>query len=137
MAPNLSQIIETFALLDEWEDRYKYLLELGDFLEPLPLALHCSEYKVSGCTSQVWLYPYCENNKLIFQADSDAHTVKGLLYIALSFYNGKTAKEIIEEDFQQIMALLDLKDHISVQRSNGLQSVVNQIKLYAKQHNPS
>ena len=134
MLPNIIDFTETFSLLDEWEDKYRYLIELGATLEPFKPELHCSKYKVSGCTSQVWLYPDWNNNKLAFKADSDAHTVKGLLCIALAFYNNKSAQEALDSDISALLKELELSNHISLQRANGLQAVVKQIKYYAKQH---
>lgn len=134
MLPNILDITETFSLLDEWEDKYRYLIELGTNLEPLEPELHCSKYKVSGCTSQVWLYPHWCNNKLDFKADSDAHTVKGLLCIVLVFYNNKTAQEVLNCDIASLLKQLELSNHISLQRANGVQAVVKQIKCYAKQY---
>lgn len=125
------QIAETFALLEDWEDKYKYLIELGTNLEPLPTEFRCSEYKVAGCTSQVWLKPNLDDdNKLKFMADSDAHTVKGLLFLALSFYNGKTLEEAAHANIVPFLKQLDLNSHISLQRSNGLYAVIEKIKAY-------
>lgn len=131
MTTDLTQIVETFALLDDWEEKYKYLIELGSYLEPLPVEYRCNSYKVSGCASQVWLVPnITTDKKLNFKADSDAHTVKGLLFLTLTFYNGKTLNQAKQADIKSFLNELELNNHISVQRSNGLNSVITQIKQY-------
>lgn len=132
----LAQILENFALLDDWEDRYRYVIELGGELEPLTEAEHAPEYKVHGCASQVWLVSRAESGGtdgpvLHFRGDSDAHIVRGLIAIVLAIYSGKTARAIREIDSKSVFAEIGLKDHLTQQRSNGLASMMARIRADA------
>lgn len=131
----LSQIREDFAVLDEWEDRYRYVIELGRTLPPLPEELRTEENKVRGCASQVWLATHVgEKNgepKLTFDADSDAHIVRGLIAILLAIYNDKLATEIVATDADPIFSELGLKEHLTQQRANGLASMIARIRADA------
>lgn len=147
---NVNQIIEDFEFIDEWEDRYRYVIELGNQLEPYPEENKKPETKVKGCVSQVWvtseLRPDKETGESIlhFSGDSDAHIVRGLMAIVFGIFSDKTPDQIIDTDYQSIFQTLDLKDHISPQRSNGLNAMVariqadakNAIKLWAKISSP-
>ena len=130
------EIAETFEFLDDWEDRYRYVIELGRKLEPLPDEAHNAENKVLGCASQVWLETHVERSgaepTLSFLGDSDAMIVKGLIAILLTLFNGKTAREIVEMDTMGMLADLGLDEHLSPQRSNGLASMVARIKSDAE-----
>ena len=130
---SIDEIIENFELLDDWEDRYRYVIELGNDLEPLTEAEHSPEHKVQGCASQVWLISKLEPNAngealLYFRGDSDAHIVRGLIAILLAIYSGKEAGEIVSLDAEAVFAKIGLKDHLTQQRSNGLASMVARIR---------
>ena len=132
---SLSQIRSDFDLLDEWEDRYRYVIELGRALPPLPHALRTDANKVRGCASQVWLAtnvdPAGGAPRLTFEGDSDAHIVRGLIAILFSIYDGKRADEILATDAIPIFESLGLKEHLTPQRSNGFASMVARIKADA------
>jgi cysteine desulfuration protein SufE len=132
----LATILENFSFLDDWEDRYRYVIELGGELEPLTEAEHSPDYKVHGCASQVWLVPHvepggAEGPRLSFRGDSDAHIVRGLVAILLAIYSGKTASEITALDPLALFAQMGLKDHLTQQRSNGLNSMVQRVRALA------
>jgi cysteine desulfuration protein SufE len=130
----LAEIRSDFAVLDDWEDRYRYVIELGRTLEPLPEELRTDTNKVRGCASQVWLATHVEragggaSPRLTFQADSDAHIVRGLIAILLAIYDGKPADEILATESDPIFTELGLKEHLTPQRSNGLASMVARIR---------
>jgi cysteine desulfuration protein SufE len=129
------EIRADFALLDDWEDRYRYLIELGRALEPLPEAERTPANKVQGCASQVWLSTRIERNgepRLRFVGDSDAHIVRGLVAVVIALFSGRTAAEIAATDPEAAFAELDLAAHLTAQRSNGLRSMVNRIKADAR-----
>lgn len=131
---SIADIEADFALLDDWEDRYRYVIELGRALPDLPDALRTDANKVRGCASQVWLHTTtsgCEP-RLTFQGDSDAMIVRGLVAILLAIYDGKTAREIIATDAQPIFSRLGLKEHLTPQRSNGLVSMISRVKADAE-----
>lgn len=133
---NIEDIIENFSYLDDWEDRYKYVIELGKELEPMPEALQVDANKVRGCTSQVWLATSVQERDgepvLHFLGNSDAHIVRGLVCITLAIYNDKTAREIADLDAEAIFQKIQLRDHISAQRSNGLNSMLQRIRADAQ-----
>lgn len=134
--PPIDDIVADFDLLDEWEDRYRYVIELGKALPPLPDADRTTDNKVRGCASQVWLVSESDTANpphLTFLGDSDAHIVRGLVAVALALFSGKTAPEILEADAEATFLRLGLKDHLSPQRSNGLRSMVARIKDDARQ----
>lgn len=133
--PTIDDIYADFEFLDDWEDRYRYLIELGRKLPPLPENLINDENKVRGCVSQVWLDSQTDDAEpphLNFRGDSDAHIVKGLVAVALALFSGKTAPRIIETDAEAAFARLGLAEHLTPQRSNGLRSMVGRIKQDAK-----
>ena len=134
---DIDAIIQNFELLDDWEDRYRYLIELGRELEPLPESGHTEANKVRGCASQVWLEtqvsrPPGQPPRLAFRADSDAHIVRGLVRLVLSAYSGLPAPEILGQDIAPIFARLGLDSHLTPQRSNGVRSMVERIKADAR-----
>lgn len=132
---NIDQIRDDFSYLDDWEDRYRYLIELGRQLEPLPDAKRTPENKVTGCASQVWLWTRSAEDReerLRFVGDSDAHIVRGLVAVVIALFDGKTPAEIAEIDPEAVFAELDLASHLSSQRSNGLRSMVARIKSDAR-----
>lgn len=133
---NIDEIIENFEFLDDWDDRYKYLIELGGMLEPLPDAQRINQNKVQGCVSQVWVTSSKTDDDdpiLQFVGASDAHIVSGLIAIAFAIFSGKPASQIITCDERQIFSQMKLSEHITPQRSNGLNSLVARIKADAKQ----
>jgi len=121
-------IIDTLSFFDSWEDRYKYIIDLGKELPPLADELHTDEYIVRGCQSKVWLVHELRDNHLYFQADSDAFIVKGLLGVVLAVYNGKTPAEIAAVDIEGYFSRLDLMQHLSSTRGNGLKAMVKRIQ---------
>jgi cysteine desulfuration protein SufE len=132
----IDEIIESFALLDDWEDRYRYLIELGRDLPPFPETARTAANKVQGCASQVWLETQIEARKgdplLSFVGDSDAHLVKGLIAVLLALYSGRSASEIRATDALAILDKLGLREHLTPQRSNGLRAMVGRIQAEAE-----
>jgi cysteine desulfuration protein SufE len=128
----LQQIKDDFAFLDDWEDRYRYVIELGRTLDPLTDDERVDQNKVHGCASQVWLVSRRDGSEsdpvLHFRGDSDAHIVKGLVAIALSAFSGRKASEIEAFDASNLFDELGLVEHLSQQRANGLRSMVARIK---------
>ncbi|MFN0262851.1 SufE family protein [Tepidamorphus sp. 3E244] len=133
---SIDSIIEDFEFLDDWEDRYRYVIELGKGLETLPDEAHDEAHKVPGCVSQVWLdtsvYEDGGEPHLKFLGDSDALIVKGLIAILISLYSGRPAREIAETDALDVLQKLQLVEHLSQQRSNGLRAMVNRMQAEAK-----
>ena len=132
-AMSVDEIIENFELMEEWDDRYRYLIELGRTLPPLPAAARIDANKVQGCASQVWLATAIRPNGasgpvLTFQGDSDAHIVRGLIAVLFALYSGKGAKEILSTDAIVLFEKLGLRDHLTPQRSNGFRSMVERIR---------
>lgn len=131
----LDEITETFDLLDDWEERYRYVIELGRSLPPFPEEARTDANLVPGCTSRVWLVCHtsgpAENPTLTFLGDSDAHIVRGLVAILLTICSGHTAQEILALDTEAIFGRLGLRAHITPQRSNGLTSMVRRIRQEA------
>lgn len=128
----IEELIENFEFLDSWEDKYKYIIELGEKLESLPEHLHTQEWQVKGCQSQVWLVPHKQNDGTIhFIGDSDAMIVKGLIAIVLMIYNNLTSDEIKKLAINDIFASIGLQEHLSPSRRNGLEAMVEKIKHYA------
>lgn len=128
----INEIIENFSLLDDWDDRYRYVIELGRTLVPLPDAARNDANKVQGCASQVWLSTHVHPNGsagpvLNFIGDSDAHIVRGLIAILLALYSGKPARDILKTDAIALFDQLALREHLTPQRSNGLRSMVERI----------
>lgn len=126
------EIIDTLSFFDSWEDRYKYMIDLGKALPGMDQSLKTEDRLVPGCQSQVWIEPKIENGVFNFQVDSDAHIVRGLLAIVMAAYNHKTAQQIIEFDIADYFAKLDLVKHLSPTRGNGLQAMVEKIKQLAQ-----
>lgn len=135
MSQTLAQLREDFSYLDDWEDRYKHVIELGRALPPMPDALKTPATKVNGCASQVWIHSNvvqsADGPRLVLQGDSDALIVKGLIAVAFMVYAPLTAAEAAKTDAVPIFADLGLKDHLTPQRSNGLASMVARIKADA------
>jgi cysteine desulfuration protein SufE len=134
----IDTIRSDFALLDDWEDRYRYLIELGRGLPPFPEALRTDANKVRGCVSQVWLASRLKRNGggaalvLEFQGDSDAHIVRGLVAVLFALVQGRTPEEILGTDARAVFAELGLAEHLTPQRSNGFFSMVERIRADAR-----
>ncbi|MEM1234485.1 MAG: SufE family protein [Pseudomonadota bacterium] len=125
------EIVETFEFLEDWEDRYRHVIELGKAMEPLPDALKVPATKVDGCASQVWLHAHKGGGTLEFQGESDAMIVQGLIAVLLALYNGLTPAEAAATDARAELGRLNLTDHLSSQRSNGLRAMVERIQQTA------
>ncbi|MDX2308485.1 MAG: SufE family protein [Hyphomicrobium sp.] len=132
------ELADNFAVMDDWEDRYRYVIELGRTLAPMAADLKTDATKVRGCASQVWVAtevvsdPAGAGPRLHFLADSDAHIVRGLIAILLTVYQDKSAAEIARHDALQDFAKLGLRDHLTPQRSNGLASMVQRMRADAE-----
>jgi cysteine desulfuration protein SufE len=129
----IDDIIENFAVLDDWDDRYRYVIELGRTLAPLPETARIETNKVQGCASQVWLTTRVAPDgaagpTLSFVGDSDAHIVRGLIAILFALYSDKPAREILNTDAVALFEKLALREHLTPQRSNGFRSMVERIK---------
>ena len=134
---DIDEIIDNFSLLDEWDDRYRYLIELGRELPPLAAEAHNDANKVRGCASQVWLDTRVRPNGaggpvLTFVGDSDAHIVRGLIAILFAMYSGKSAKDILATDAVALFEKMGLREHLTPQRSNGFRSMVDRIHSDAR-----
>lgn len=128
---DLQTILDDFSFLDDWEDRYRYVIELGKGLPDLPEDQKSAENKVQGCASQVWLVSTSDGSAdpiMHFKGDSDAHIVRGLVAIVLAVYSGKKASEIAKLDAISVFSEIGLVEHLSAQRANGLRSMVNRIR---------
>ncbi len=129
------EFAERFNRLHSWEDRYRYLIQLGRKLEPFPEEFRDQEHLVPGCLSQVWLVTVegSDPSEMVFRGDSDAHIVKGLIALLLMMYAGKTAEEILSTDLEGLFERLDLGQHLSVNRRNGFYSMTLKIREQAAQ----
>jgi cysteine desulfuration protein SufE len=132
----IDEIVDNFTLLDEWDDRYRYVIELGRMLPPLPESAHTDANKVQGCASQVWLRTHLKPDGaagpiLTFEGDSDAHIVRGLVAILFALYSGKSAREILATDAIALFDHIGLRENLTPQRSNGLRSMVERIRAEA------
>lgn len=136
MLPTIDEIISTFELLDDWDERYRYLIELGRTMEALPAEAHSEANKVRGCASQVWLLTRVEEaggtQVLRLLGDSDAHIVRGLVALLISLYSGKTPAEALDTDALALFRNLGLEEHLTPQRSNGVRSMVERIRRDAQ-----
>ena len=122
------EIVEDFELLEDWEDRYRYIIEHGKAMAPLPDALKVPATRVDGCASQVWLHPQVEGGRFRFDGDSDAMIVRGLIAVLRALYNGVPVGRVAEIDAEAELARLQLHDHLSAQRSNGLRAMIERIR---------
>lgn len=136
MLPTIDEIVSNFELLDDWEERYRYVIELGRMMEPLPDEAHTDANKVQGCASQVWLQTDVDTSQgkpvLHLLGDSDAHIVRGLVALMISLYSGKTASEVLSTDALALFKDLGLSEHLTPQRSNGVRSMVERIRRDAQ-----
>ena len=131
------EIIADFSLLTDWDDRYRYVIELGRALAPLAAQAHNETNKVQGCASQVWLATSVKPDGaggpvLTFEGDSDAHIVRGLIAILFIVYSGKPARDIVDTDAVALFERLGLREHLTPQRSNGFRAMVERIKADAR-----
>lgn len=124
-------IVADFEFLEDWEDRYRYVIDQGKALEPLPDALRVPATKVDGCASQVWLHPMIENGVFRFEGDSDAMIVRGMIAVLRALYNGLPVAEVGRVDAPAELARLGLNEHLSAQRSNGVRAMIERIRLVA------
>jgi cysteine desulfuration protein SufE len=129
----LSEIRETFALLDDWEDRYRYVIELGRSLPVLPSEARVPENIVHGCQSQVWIRHRFHDGRLVFELDSDALIVRGLIAIVLAALDDKTPEALLAVDIDALFEELALKRHLSPSRGNGLTAMVERIRRTASE----
>ncbi|MGJ8627822.1 MAG: SufE family protein [Sulfitobacter sp.] len=127
------ELVEDFEFLEDWEDRYRYVIDQGKAMEPLADALRVPATKVDGCASQVWLHATFADDKLHFDGASDAMIVSGLIAVLRILYNGLTAAEVLAVDARTEMGRLGLNDHLSAQRSNGLRAMIERINETAAQ----
>jgi len=130
----MEELAETFEMLGDWEERYRYLIELGRKLRPMPDSEKTEANKVRGCMSQVWLAEDRDEGpplKLHFRGDSDAHIVKGLIAVLFALYSNKTPREILETDTGEAFAKLGLDGHLTMNRRNGFYSMVERVKQTA------
>ena len=132
----IDEIRDNFALLEDWDDRYRYVIELGRTLDPMPGEEHSPENKVQGCVSQVWLSKQLDRSGktpvLKYLGDSDAHIVRGLIAILLTLYSGRTPQEILSTDAIAIFDEFGFREHLTPQRSNGLRAMVERIRADAR-----
>jgi cysteine desulfuration protein SufE len=136
MPLTIDEVTENFSLLDDWDDRYRYVIELGRSLPPFPEEARTESNKVQGCASQVWLTTRMQPNGahgpvMTFLADSDAHIVRGLIAILFALYSGKPARDILSIDALRVFDQLGLRENLTPQRSNGLRSMVERIRSEA------
>lgn len=129
--PAFEDLTETFEFLDEWEDRYRHVIELGKAFAPMDEALKVPATKVQGCASQVWIQPVISDGRFDFQGDSDAMIVKGLIAVLHTLYAGLPVAEVVAVDAPAELGRLGLTDHLSSQRSNGLRAMVERIRHVA------
>ena len=124
------ELISEFEMFDDWMDKYNYIIELGKELPMIDPQYKTPEYLIDGCQSQVWLHADLQDGKVLFTADSDAIITKGIVNLLIRVLSGRTPQEIIDNDLSYLDAI-GLKEHLSPTRSNGLASMIKQIKMYA------
>ena len=133
----IDEIRDNFELLEDWDDRYRYVIELGRMLDPMPEAEHSAANKVQGCASQVWLSKQIDRSDgephLKYLGDSDAHIVRGLIAILLTLYSGRTPQQILATDAIAVFDEFGFRDHLTPQRSNGLRAMVERIRFDARE----
>ena len=124
------ELVSEFELFDDWMDKYNYIIELGKELPMIDAQYKTNEYLIDGCQSQVWLHAERQDDKIVFTADSDAIITKGIVNLLIRVFSGRTPQEIIDDDLSYLDAI-GLREHLSPTRSNGLASMIMQIKMYA------
>lgn len=136
MMPTFDEILANFEFIDDWEERYRYIIELGKLMPQLPEEAHSDANKVQGCASQVWLETQVEHADgapvLKLRGDSDAHIVRGLVALLIALYSGRKADEILATDAAEIFESLGLSEHLTPQRSNGVRAMVQRIQHDAR-----
>lgn len=134
IADNQQNLVDDFSYLSDWEDKYKFVIELGQLLKPLDDVYKVDAYKVKGCTSQVWLKIDIDNHNIMtILGDSDAHIVKGLVAILITFYSGNSCADITTNDAKELFNQIGLADQLTPQRAGGLSAMINRIQSAAKQ----
>ncbi|TVR06706.1 MAG: SufE family protein [Salinarimonadaceae bacterium] len=132
MSSNIDEILSNFELIEDWEERYRYVIELGKLMPKLPEEAYRDDNKVQGCASQVWLETHVEPGEggpvLTLRGDSDAHIVRGLVALMIALYSGRKADEILQIDASAIFDELGLSEHLTPQRSNGVRAMVQRIR---------
>jgi cysteine desulfuration protein SufE len=128
---DFEELVETFEFLDDWEDRYRHVIDMGKAMDPLEDAFRVPATKVDGCASQVWLVPQVKDGIFTFRGDSDAMIVRGLIAVLLALYNDQPVADVRQIDAAAELARLGLNDHLSAQRSNGLRAMVARIQQTA------
>ncbi len=135
--PDFEELVETFDFLEDWEDRYRHVIDMGRAMEPLEEALRVPATKIDGCASQVWLVPKIDGQggeaTLSFRGDSDAMIVRGLIAVLKTLYSGQTVAAVLATDPRAELGRLGLNDHLSAQRSNGLRAMVEAIRARAQE----
>ncbi|MEJ6401905.1 SufE family protein [Yoonia sp. 2307UL14-13] len=126
--PDFEELVETFEFLDDWEDRYRHVIDMGKAMPPLEDALRVPATKVDGCASQVWLVPQITDGVFSFRGDSDAMIVRGLIAVLLTLYDKQPVADVLATDAAAELGRLGLNDHLSAQRSNGLRAMVARIR---------
>jgi cysteine desulfuration protein SufE len=129
--PAFEELVEDFEFLDDWEDRYRHVIDMGKVMPPLEDALRVPATKVDGCASQVWLVPQIKDGTFTFRGESDAMIVRGLIAVLLALYNDQPVADVVKIDASAELARLGLNDHLSAQRSNGLRAMVDRIRQTA------
>ena len=129
--PDFEELVETFEFLDDWEDRYRHVIDMGKAMEPLEDALRVPATKVDGCASQVWLVPQVKDGIFTFRGESDAMIVRGLIAVLLALYNNQPVADVVKIDAVAELERLGLNDHLSAQRSNGLRAMVERMQQTA------
>lgn len=124
------ELTEEFELFDDWADKYQYIIELGQKLEPLDDRYKIDDNKIKGCQSSVWLHAHAESGKIYFEADSDSTFVKGEIALLIRVLSGRAPSEIVDAQLEFI-DIIGLRQHVAVTRANGLASMIKQMKLYA------
>jgi cysteine desulfuration protein SufE len=134
--PAIDEITDAFALIDDWEERYRYVIEIGKALPPLRSEQRSEATRVRGCASNVWLVTHVRGRGdaavLTFEGESDAHIVKGLVAVTLAFYSGQSARWIVDNDAFQLFRSLGFEQHLTPQRSNGVRSMIERIRRDAR-----
>lgn len=128
MSDTINDVLETFEFLEDWEDRYKYIIDLGRDLPAFDEKFMTEENRVHGCTSRVWLVHELKEGKVVFRGESDAHIVRGLVALILMIFSGKTPAEILKTEARDTLDQMGLEKHLSPMRTNGLFSMVEKIK---------
>ena len=128
---DFEDIVDDFEFLEEWEDRYRYIIEQAKLMAPLEEALKVAATKVDGCASQVWLHPNISNDIFSFEGDSDAIIVRGLIAVLRKLFNGLSVQDVLKVDAHSELARLGLNDHLSAQRSNGVRAMIERIRSIA------